>query len=220
MRASPITSRWAERESIDSLSARGTGERGQKVKDVLHGQRTRRIHIRATVTLKPESQKARETLRRMEEPTSRRALEAPRTNAELHRRGDARRLATRRHNTVIHDLCPRDRNGWPDGRCCPRVLLGGNPAFRRDFGGRRWTVGRDSETCGKPRQDRTKCWDSRSAAGGIRTHDLRFRKPPLYPAELRPLLGSWYVVADEGLGPRLGSQPPPPRAITADGLSW
>ncbi len=28
-------------------------------------------------------------------------------------------------------------------------------------------------------------------AGGTRTHDLRFRKPSLYPAELQPLRGHY-----------------------------
>lgn len=33
-------------------------------------------------------------------------------------------------------------------------------------------------------------WDMKNAPGGIRTHDLRFRKPSLYPAELRALVAA------------------------------
>jgi len=53
----------------------------------------------------------------------------------------------------------------------------------------------NSETRDKPRETGKPlaclgfAWLSLHGAGGTRTHDLRFRKPSLYPAELQPPTG-------------------------------
>ncbi len=66
-----------------------------------------------------------------------------------------------------------------------------------------WSCG----ICGRPHHSRERL---NHGAGGTRTHDLRFRKPSLYPAELQPLQRSlWGLKAGEviAIGTAFGCDP-------------